>query len=124
MSRYSGIDPVSPDRSDSWSVSIEGDETQHLRSKHTDVEEDEWDDVVSTAVSILGRCPRPDAEAEAHRTGLALGKIQSGKTLSYTALTALAIDNHYRITVVLAGTKNPLLEQIYTRLYDDLVDTR
>ena len=53
-------------------------------------------------------------------TGLALGKVQSGKTLSYTSLIALAIDNGYRVTVVLAGTKNPLLEQNYTRLYNDL----
>ena len=52
--------------------------------------------------------------------GLALGKVQSGKTLSYTSLIALAIDNGYRMTVVLAGTKNPLLEQNFTRLYNDL----
>ncbi|WP_158509526.1 Z1 domain-containing protein [Limnochorda pilosa] len=51
---------------------------------------------------------------------MALGKVQSGKTLSYTSLIALAIDNGYRIIAVLSGTKQTLLEQTYNRLCDDL----
>jgi hypothetical protein len=53
-------------------------------------------------------------------TGLAIGKVQSGKTLSYSALVALAVDNGYRVIVVLAGTKNALLQQTYERLIHDL----
>ena len=59
-------------------------------------------------------------ETSSSATGLALGKVQSGKTLSYTSVVALGVDNGYRITVVLAGTKNPLLEQSYNRLCNDL----
>lgn len=80
---------------------------------------DGWEDIRDTAAHILGQCPNP-ADQTGRVTGLALGKIQSGKTLSYTALIALGADNGYRITVVLAGTKNPLLEQNYMRLCNDL----
>ena len=103
-----------------WGPSIDGEEIRRLRSRYQErVSEDEWDDVVETAASILGRCPTP-TDNDRRVTGLALGKVQSGKTLSYTSLIALGIDNGYRVTVVLAGTKNPLLEQNYTRLYNDL----
>ncbi len=114
-----GIDPIHM-TSVVWGPSIDGEEIRRLRSRYQErVGDDEWDDVVETAASILGRCPSP-TENERSVTGLALGKVQSGKTLSYTSLIALAIDNGYRVTVVLAGTKNPLLEQNYNRLCNDL----
>ena len=114
-----GIDPLSTTL-ELWGPSIDGEEIRRLRNRYQGrVSEDEWDDVVETAASILGRCPTP-ADNDRRVTGLALGKVQSGKTLSYTALIALGIDNGYRVTVVLAGTKNPLLEQNFTRLYNDL----
>ena len=114
-----GIDPLST-ALELWGPSIDGEEIQRLRSRYQErVSDDEWDDVVQTAASILGRCPTP-TDNDRRVTGLALGKVQSGKTLSYTSLIALAIDNGYRVTVVLAGTKNPLLEQNFTRLYNDL----
>ena len=119
LSQTIGIDPVST-ALELWGPSIDGEEVQRLRSRYQGrVSDDEWDDVVETAASILGRCPTP-TDIDRRITGLALGKVQSGKTLSYTSLIALAIDNGYRVTVVLAGTKNPLLEQNYTRLYNDL----
>ena len=114
-----GIDPLST-ALELWGPSIDGEEIQRLRSRYQErVSDDEWDDVVQTAASILGRCPTP-TDNNRRVTGLALGKVQSGKTLSYTSLIALAIDNGYRVTVVLAGTKNPLLEQNFTRLFNDL----
>ena len=114
-----GIDPLTNEL-ELWGPSIDGEEIRRLRSRYQErVSEDEWDDVVQTAASILGRCPTP-TDNDRRVTGLALGKVQSGKTLSYTSLIALAIDNGYRVTVVLAGTKNPLLEQNFTRLYNDL----
>ena len=114
-----GIDPLTNEL-ELWGPSIDGEEIRRLRSRYQErVSDDEWDDVVQTAASILGRCPTP-TDNDRRVTGLALGKVQSGKTLSYTSLIALGIDNDYRITVVLAGTKNPLLEQNFTRLYNDL----
>ena len=118
-SQTMGVDPLSTALR-LWGPSIDGEEIQRLRSRYQGrVDDDEWDDVVQTAASILGQCPNP-TDKDRRVTGLALGKVQSGKTLSYTSLIALAIDNGYRLTVVLAGTKNPLLEQNYTRLYNDL----
>ena len=114
-----GIDPLST-ALELWGPSIDGEEIRRLRNRYQGrISEDEWDDVVETAASILGRCPTP-TDNDRRVTGLALGKVQSGKTLSYTSLIALGIDNGYRVTVVLAGTKNPLLEQNFTRLYNDL----
>ena len=107
-SQTMGIDPL-PTELELWGPSIDGEEIRRLRSRYQErVSDDEWDDVVQTATSILGRCPTP-TDNDRRVTGLALGKVQSGKTLSYTSLIALAIDNGYRVTVVLAGTKNPLL---------------
>lgn len=103
-----------------WGVTIDGEEIRNLQDRKLgDVSEDEWENIRDTAASLLSQCPNPTATG-GRVTGLALGKIQSGKTLSYTTLTALAVDNGYRITIVLAGTKNPLLEQNYTRLCNDL----
>jgi hypothetical protein len=49
-----------------------------------------------------------------------VGYVQSGKTLSFTALTALARDNAYRLIVILAGTTTNLVDQSYQRLDSDL----
>ena len=112
-------------KSSQWEVAIDGPEIECLRGRYIDhVCKGEWHGVVKSAARILGYCPPPYSNKKYSVTGLALGKVQSGKTLSYTALIALAIDNGYRISVVLAGTKTALLEQSNTRLYRDLVTGR
>src|SRR2546428_5189864 len=114
-----GLDPVLQ-ASHRRSVRIDGPEIQQLEARYRDkLSDTDWDEVVGTAAEVLAQCPDPTS-VEGQRTGLALGKVQSGKTLSYTALVALAIDNGFRETIVLAGTKNPLLEQTYARLVHDL----
>lgn len=105
-----------------WVVDIDGETITNLQNRKANNVNEGWEDIRDTAANILGQCPNPRSNA-GRVTGLALGKIQSGKTLSYTALIALAIDNGYRITVVLAGTKNPLLKQNYSRLRNDLQET-
>ena len=42
---------------------------------------------------------------------LVVGEVQSGKTMSFTALIALAHENGFPLVIVLAGTKNQLLMQ-------------
>lgn len=54
-------------------------------------------------------------------THLAVGYVQSGKTMSFTGVTALAKDNGYRVIIYLAGTKNNLLDQTQKRLRKDLI---
>ena len=113
-----GIDPIPANPL--LVVSTDGPEISQLGNLYQNrIDSDEWDGVVSSAARVLSHCPSPK-EKISKVTGLALGKVQSGKTLSYTALIALAVDNGYRITVVLAGTKNPLLVQTYGRLTDEL----
>jgi hypothetical protein len=68
---------------------------------------------------ILSKCVPPGAR-RVQRTGLVVGYVQSGKTLSFTALTALARDNKYQLVVVLGGTTTNLVEQSYSRLASDL----
>lgn len=51
---------------------------------------------------------------------LVVGEVQSGKTMSFTALTALAHENGFPLVIVLAGTKDQLLSQTAERLKRDL----
>lgn len=48
--------------------------------------------------------------------GIVIGKVQSGKTSNFIALTALAFDNKYNIAVILGGNKNNLLNQNANRI--------
>lgn len=54
------------------------------------------------------------------RTGLVVGYVQSGKTLSFTTLTALAQDNGFALVVLIAGTLENLKQQTLDRLTSDL----
>ena len=75
--------------------------------------------VVTEAKTILGRCVNPSGEPSVS-TGLVVGYVQSGKTLSFTTLTALAHDNGFGLIIIIAGTKNNLINQTLSRLSDDL----
>ena len=54
------------------------------------------------------------------RTGLVVGYVQSGKTLSFTTVAALACDNRFPVVIVLSGTKKNLYSQTVKRLRRDL----
>lgn len=72
------------------------------------------------ASSVLGACLPPTSVGAGTRTGLVVGYVQSGKTQSFTALTALARDNGYPLVLLLAGTKKNLHRQTADRLREDL----
>jgi hypothetical protein len=76
------------------------------------------EDVESEALQILARCTRP-GELD-RRAGLVVGYVQSGKTTSFTAVSALAADNGYGIVIILGGTSTPLLDQTRARVKKDL----
>ncbi|MDP1814584.1 MAG: Z1 domain-containing protein [Leadbetterella sp.] len=69
--------------------------------------------------SILSLCGSPEQKTN-DETGLIFGYVQSGKTMSFTALTALAKDNDYQIIIVIAGISTNLLDQSTKRLEKDL----
>lgn len=71
------------------------------------------------ALSVLSHCISP-ALSSGQETGLVVGYVQSGKTLSFTAVTALARDNGFPIVIVIAGTSKHLTEQSKQRLRKDL----
>lgn len=74
--------------------------------------------VCDEACDILSRCI--PANQSGCITNLAVGYVQSGKTMSFTTLTALAADNGYKVIIYLTGTKNNLQGQTSARLRKDL----
>lgn len=74
--------------------------------------------VEDQSVGILGACSPPGRPGA--RAGLVVGYVQSGKTLSFTVVTALARDNGFPLVVLLAGTKKNLHQQTSRRLRADL----
>ena len=75
---------------------IEGVRTQDLISRLTKLNAEERDNLRSETGAILSKCVNPN-DAVGSTSGIAIGYVQSGKTMSFTTLTALAIDNGFRI---------------------------
>jgi hypothetical protein len=75
----------------------------------------------NSSCDILNYCNPHDAISNVPTTHLVVGYVQSGKTMSFTSLIELALDNHYRIVIVFAGITTNLLSQTDDRLGDDLV---
>lgn len=69
---------------------------------------------------ILSFCNKHDDTKAPSVTHLAFGLVQSGKTMSFTALTAMARDNNYRLIFYLSGSATNLYNQTYNRLLNDL----
>lgn len=97
-----------------------------LQSKSSDPNGPSYEDltngmnsVLQEAQRILGRC-LPPTEPEGRETGLVVGYVQSGKTMSFETVISLARDNGYGLVIVLAGTKNNLRDQSENRLKKDL----
>ena len=82
------------------------------------VPQDSRESVRDSALSILAKGINPTAAGR--ETGLVVGYVQSGKTMSLETVAALARDNSFQIVIVVAGTSNPLLEQSTSRLRRDL----
>lgn len=97
-----------------------------LQSKSNDPNGPSYEDltegvnsVLQEAQRILGRC-LPPTEPAGRETGLVVGYVQSGKTMSFETVISLARDNNYGLVIVLAGTKNNLRDQSEKRLKKDL----
>ncbi|MDN3483677.1 Z1 domain-containing protein [Arthrobacter sp. APC 3897] len=75
--------------------------------------------VVEEAQDILAHC-HPPAGGPGGNAVLVVGYVQSGKTLSFTTVAALARDNGYGVVIVLAGTTKNLKKQSEDRLDADL----
>lgn len=101
---------------------VQGEETTaFVQRKHerAGIPKEALSTVVFEAQQILGRCSNPKAPPQPS-TGLVVGLVQSGKTLSFTTVTALAHDNGYALVVLIAGTLENLKQQTLERLKTDL----
>ena len=107
--------------SGAWSP-VQGDALSSLLDANDKLSNEERERLVQETVSILSECA-PPSSMDHNNTGLVIGYVQSGKTLSFTSLTALARDNGYRLVILLAGTTNNLVEQSFDRLKGDLKAT-
>jgi hypothetical protein len=112
------ISPSTAGTSGKWSP-VQGSALTDLLNSNDSLSEPEKERLVQETFSILSECAPPHGN-NLSNTGLVIGYVQSGKTLSFTSLTALARDNDYRLVILLAGTTNNLVEQSFDRLKTDL----
>ena len=81
-----------------------------------DLMNSEISNIFFNAAKILNECGIPEGKNSQSKTGIIIGKVQSGKTSNFLATAALAFDNGYNLVVILGGTKNKLLEQNSERI--------
>jgi hypothetical protein len=94
---------------------VVGEETLALIQSQASLSQQERERLRDESVSILAHCV-PPTSPDAHQSGLVVGSIQSGKTLSFTTVAALARDNRYRVVIVITGTVKILNSQSVKRL--------
>ena len=94
---------TSSDTGAGWNPVIGMELTSFLEGKPPDMRER----LTNESISLLRKCVNPgeDGVESARRAGLVLGYVQSGKTLSFTAVTAAARDNGYKLVIVIAATR-------------------
>lgn len=108
--------------SNSFSPIIGERATELLDRLSSKLDADEIETLKRETIEILSHCANPHLDIVQSITNLVVGYVQSGKTMSFTTLSALASDNGFRIIIYLAGTKNNLLTQTTKRLRKDLIN--
>lgn len=78
--------------------------------------EDSINAIFDNAAKTLSYCSNPKDNSKNQKTGILIGKVQSGKTSNFISLAALAFDNGYDIVIILGGTKKPLVKQNSDRI--------
>ena len=91
---------------------------EKMKANDESMTDDIVNNVFSNAASILNECPNPKQTGEFKKTGIIIGKVQSGKTSNFIALLALAFDNGYNLAVVIGGNTTELLTQNVNRIND------
>jgi hypothetical protein len=98
---------------------ISGEQTDQLIQRFSKLDDTEIETLLNETADILSNCVPPNTNGS--ETGIAIGYVQSGKTMSFTTLTAMAYDNGYSVIIYFAGVKNNLLSQTNNRLKKDLL---
>jgi hypothetical protein len=116
------IQILSPQSNNGFAPIIGEKTTELIDRLKIKLDQDEIDTLLSETTDILSHCTNPNISEAQSITNLAFGYVQSGKTMSFTALSAMANDNGFRIIVYFAGTKTNLLTQTTKRLRKDLIN--
>tara|TARA_R110002012_G_scaffold319821_1_gene541456 strand:- start:2362 stop:4593 length:2232 start_codon:yes stop_codon:yes gene_type:complete len=122
MTAETGIATIKnqPPRGGSWSP-VEGPEVGDLLDRTFPTDPGARRSLAEASRAILARCAEPaPSTRSASEAGLAVGYVQSGKTLSFTTVAALAKDNGYAMVILIGGTSLYLLGQTEGRLTNDL----
>ncbi|MCH8558627.1 MAG: Z1 domain-containing protein [Balneolia bacterium] len=119
MSEFENINIVE-DKSigDDWSP-LFGEEAEELLNRVFRDDNDAKEQVKEETYHIMRLCGDPKKNIN-QDTGLVFGYVQSGKTLSFTTLAAMAKDNGYQVVIILAGISKNLVDQSFKRLQKDL----
>lgn len=98
---------------ETWPIYMDGiyRESVEKQMLKDDFSKEAVDSIFSNAARILVHCPNPAIETPYSKTGIVIGKVQSGKTSNFISVLALAFDNGYDIAVILGGNTLDLLKQ-------------
>src|SRR5665213_2229429 len=77
---------------------------------------DEQGCIERTVAKLMGQ------PTDAHKPGILLGKIQSGKTKTFLGITALGFDNGFDIAVILTKPTTALAKQTYKRVTKEFAE--
>lgn len=95
-----------------------GSETLQLLD-YLKLKQEEQERLQAESVAVLSKCSPPNSPPDPE-TGLVIGYVQSGKTMSFTTVATLARDNGYRLIIVITGVTTNLFEQSKNRLERDV----
>lgn len=114
--------------SPTWIVNMDGRASNVIRKslQEDGMPEDSIIQTMNNAAEVLGYCPNPHTRTKCQKTGIVIGKVQSGKTSNFISLSALAFDNGYNVVVVFGGTKKILVNQNKSRIeqyFRDMADS-
>ena len=73
-----------------------------------DMSEDSALKIFKNANSVLRQCPNPNVNSSESKTGIVIGKVQSGKTSNFISVVALGFDNNYKISIFFGGNNKNL----------------
>ena len=105
---------VASQKEERW-LPVRGDATASLGAYLVDEKKelpdtDTFEKIVQSSLDIVSRC-KPFTSEDGSKTGLVVGYVQSGKTMSMTTVASLARDSGCRLVILLAGVTEILLKQ-------------
>lgn len=95
-------------------------QSQKKTSSKDGLSDNEAYNLRASTTDILNHCNAHDAVHSPEVTHLVVGYVQSGKTMSFTGVLAMARDNGYRVAIILTGITTNLQEQTSDRLAREL----